>query len=95
MERTLTTIGGGVMSGVHDLSEQMYLAFHDWRARLDNDLDWLRTDYLRSLHTDIQRTLTHIERELAARRQIGRAEQPEQVEHTHDTYTSAQSIGRD
>lgn len=83
------------MSGVHDLSEQVYLDFHDWRALLDNDLDRLRTDYLRSLHTDIQRTLTHIERELAARRQTGRAEHPEQVEHRHDRYTSAQSIGRD
>jgi hypothetical protein len=83
------------MSGVHDLSEQVYLAFHDWRARLDNDLDRLRTDYLRSLHTDIQRTLAHIEHELAARRQINRAEQPKRVQHTHHTDISAQSSGRD
>jgi hypothetical protein len=95
MERTLTAVGGVVMSRGHDLSEQVYLAFHDWRARLDNDLDRLSTDYLRSLHMDIQRTLAHIEHELAARGQTDRAEQPERVEHTHDTYTSAQSSGRD
>jgi hypothetical protein len=95
MERSLTAAGGVVMSGVHSLSEQVYLAFHDWRARLDNDLDCLRTDYLRSLHMDMQRTLGHIAQELAARRQPDRAEQPERVEHTHDTYTSAQSTGRD
>ncbi len=82
MERTLTAVGGVVMNGVHDLSEQLYLAFHDWRARLDNDLDRLRTDYLRSLHTDIQRTLAHIEHELATRRQTDRAERPERAEHT-------------
>jgi hypothetical protein len=65
------------MSGGHNLSEQVYLAFHDWRARLDNDLDRLSTHYLQSLHTDIQRTLAHIEHELAARRQPDRAEQLE------------------
>jgi hypothetical protein len=61
------------MNGVHDLSKQVYLAFHDWRARLDNDLDRLHIDYLRSLQTDIQRTLAHIEHEIATRRQTDRA----------------------
>ena len=52
----------------HTLSEQVYLAFHDWRARLDTDLDRLSDDYLLSLHTDIQRTLTQIGYEIDARR---------------------------
>jgi hypothetical protein len=82
------------MNGVHDLSEQVYLAFHDWRARLDNDLDRLRTDYLRSLHTDIQRTLAHIEQELATRRQTDRAEQAEWAEDTTHLFV-LQAQGRD
>jgi hypothetical protein len=80
------------MNGEHDLSQQVYLAFHDWRACLDNDLDRVRTDYLRSLHTDIQRTLAHIEHELGARRQTDQAEQPERP---HDAYADSRSLGRD
>jgi hypothetical protein len=95
MERTVTAVGGGAMSGVHNLSERVYLAFHEWRARLDNDLDRLRTDYLRSLHTDMQRTLAHIEHELADRQHTDRAEQPERVEGTHDMYLRDRSSGRD
>jgi hypothetical protein len=83
------------MSREHNRSEGVYLAFHDWRARLDNDLDRLRTDYLRSLHTDMQRTLAQIEHELADRQHTDRAEQPERVGDTHGTYLSARSSGRD
>lgn len=77
------------MNGEHDLSQQVYLAFHDWRARLDTDLDRLSADYLRSLHTDMQRTLEHIEQELAARPQTDRAERPQ------DAYADSRSLGRD
>ena len=55
------------MSGEHTLTEQLYLAFHAWRARLDADIDRLDVAYLRALHTDMQRAAAHIEHELAAR----------------------------
>jgi hypothetical protein len=54
------------MSGEHTLTEQLYLAFHDWRARVDADIDRLDVGYLRALHTDMLRAGAHIEHELAA-----------------------------
>lgn len=55
------------MRDEYTLTEQLYLAFHDWRARLDADIDRLDLGYLRALHTDMQRAAAHIGHELAAR----------------------------
>jgi len=55
------------MSADHKRTEQLYLAFHDWRARLERELDRLETDYLQALRVDMQRAVDHIERQLAAR----------------------------
>jgi len=35
------------MRDEHTLTEQLYLAFHGWRARLDADIDRLEMGYLR------------------------------------------------
>ena len=65
------------MQREHKRTEQVYLAFHDWRARLDTELDRLDTDYLQSLCTDMQRALAHIERELATRAAAARRDTPD------------------
>jgi hypothetical protein len=60
------------MTFTREMAKRLYQAFHDWRAKLYNDLHRLDADYLRALRADMQQVLDQVDHEVA-RRGSGRA----------------------